>query len=167
MKKTWLKLQRKDSPKLKCCSHIAEYELASDNLSASVASVGELVGVGGHGLQSPMSDGTIEEDFEAALTRDQAAIAAAANAADGAVVAASDGSRPGSGEPVKLSQRIDDDDFADIARFVYSTRDADSLTVNQIFIYIYTHTYVYFIGISSGTVSWRSWAMTRPEGRSS
>ncbi len=39
-------------------------ELPEDDLTASVASVGEL------GLQSPMSDGTIEEDFEAALAKE-------------------------------------------------------------------------------------------------
>jgi len=41
---------------------VSDFDLAEDGLEASVASVGE--------LRSPMSDGTIEEDFEAALARE-------------------------------------------------------------------------------------------------
>jgi len=58
-------------------------------------------------LESPMSDGTIEEDFEAALARD---------------MAARSGTTPG-GSPhhtaaasVTMSQNLSDDDFTDIAR---------------------------------------------------
>jgi Rho GTPase-activating protein 1 len=89
----------------------AEFDLVEDDLSVGSVPTEMGVMVGG-GLQSPMSDGTIEEDFEAALAKEN-------NSGHGI-----DSGRTGMADrselpthPVTLSgQSIDDEDFSDIAR---------------------------------------------------
>ncbi len=78
-------------------------------MTASVASVGEL------GLQSPMSDGTIEEDFEAALAKE-------ASGGGGGKAGGGNSKRGGAVGPVVMSSgglggaAGDVEDFSDIAR---------------------------------------------------
>lgn len=87
-----------------------DYDLVDDDLS--VGSVPTEM-IGGGGLQSPMSDGTIEEDFEAAFARESDA-----NRRSGGPrgCSGSDGDSNGPVTPITLSQSLDDEDFSDIAR---------------------------------------------------
>ena len=77
-------------------------DLPEDDLTASVASVGELC------IQSPMSDGTIEEDFEAALAKEASASSSAGARAKAAPVVMTTQARNDSPEVVE--------DFGEIAR---------------------------------------------------
>lgn len=88
--------------KIKTVWLLSDFDLVEDAGNRDGLSVGTPCSIGEvKFLESPMSDGTIEEDFEAALARE---------------VASNDGNLGQTRGPLTLSQGIDDEDFSAIAR---------------------------------------------------